>query len=248
TVMGWPLSQDYNEAVQSPERNFADPDLRRGEVAVNALGLPLPCSGNFADVYQLRCPDGARWAVKCFTRQVGGLSDRYRDVSEHLRRSRLPFMVDFTYLEEGIRVAGRWYPVLKMPWIEGLTLNQFVARSADKPATLLALAQIWSRTGKHLRGAQVAHGDLQHGNVLLVRDADTCALSVKLVDYDGLWVPALAGTRSGEVGHPAYQHPERLRQQTYGPEVDRFPLLLIATALRAVQAGGPRLWEQYSDG
>lgn len=246
--MGWPLSQDYNEAVQSPERNFADPDLRRGEAVVNSLGLPLPCSGNFADVYEFRCPDGARWAVKCFTRYVAGLRERYREVSAHLQRVRLPFMVDFTFLEAGIRVAGQWYPVLKMPWVEGLTLNQFVGRSADKPATLLALAQIWGRTARHLRAAQVTHGDLQHGNVLLVRDADTHSLAVKLVDYDGLWVPALAWTRSGEVGHPAYQHPERLRGEVYGPEVDRFPVLLIATALRALQMGGPPLWEKYNDG
>jgi hypothetical protein len=51
--MGWPLSQDYNEAVQSPARNVSDPDLRRGEAVVNALGLPAPCSGNFADVVLL---------------------------------------------------------------------------------------------------------------------------------------------------------------------------------------------------
>ena len=68
--MAWPMSQDYNEAVQSPATNFADPDLRQGKAAVNALGLPLPCAGSFADVYQVRCPDGGRWAVKCFTREV----------------------------------------------------------------------------------------------------------------------------------------------------------------------------------
>src|SRR5262245_27459307 len=70
SLMSWPLSQDYNEAIQSPGRNFADPDLRGGEVAVNPLGLPLPCSGNFADVYQVRGADGQRWAVKCSTRAV----------------------------------------------------------------------------------------------------------------------------------------------------------------------------------
>ena len=26
--MGWPLSQDYNEAIQDPAQSFADPDLR----------------------------------------------------------------------------------------------------------------------------------------------------------------------------------------------------------------------------
>ena len=51
-----------------------------------------------------------------------------------------------------------------------------------------------------------------------------------------MWVPALAGKKSGEVGHPNYQHPQRLREGTYSLEVDRFPLLLVATALRALKA------------
>jgi hypothetical protein len=38
--MSWPLSQDYNEAIQSPATNFADADLKKSEVVANALGLP----------------------------------------------------------------------------------------------------------------------------------------------------------------------------------------------------------------
>jgi hypothetical protein len=246
--MNWPLSQEYNEAIQCPADNFADPDLKRSEPATNAFGVPMPCSGNFADVYQMRSPDGSRWAVKCFTRETPGLRERYDAISRHLRQVKLPFTVDFTYLDQGIRVSGRWFPVVKMPWVEGLTLSQFVARAADKPATLEALLQIWKRMGKHLRAAQVAHCDLQHGNVLLVPGAGDSSLSLKLVDYDGMWVPALAGKKSGEVGHPSYQHPRRSHEQTYSLEVDRFPLLLVATALRALKAGGGALWERYDNG
>jgi HEAT repeat protein len=245
-AMSWPMSQDYNEAIQSPPRSFSDPELRRGQAVVNALGLPMPCSGNFADVYQVCCPDGSRWAVKCFTREVPGLHERYQEISKHLRCVQLPFTVEFTFLDEGIRVAGRWFPVLKMEWVEGLTLNQFVARYAHRPKVLEALLLVWARMAKSLRAAEVAHGDLQHGNVLLVREGNSLAL--KLVDYDGMWVPALAGCPSGEVGHPAYQHPQRLRYQVYGPTVDRFPLLLVATALSALRTKGRALWEANDDG
>ena len=246
--MTWPLSQDYNEAIQAPAANFADPDLRRGQAATNQFGVPMPCSGNFADVYQLQCPDGSRWAVKCFTRETPGLRERYAEISRHLRAARLPFTVDFDFLEQGIRVHGQWFPVLKMQWVEGLTLNQFVAKAADKPATLEALLQIWARMGQRLRDADVAHADLQHGNVLLVPGSGSSSLALKLVDYDGMWVPALAGTKSGEVGHPSYQHPQRLRDDTYNREVDRFPVLLIATALAALKSGGRELWEKYDNG
>ena len=212
TAVPWPLSQDYNEAIQSPASNFSDFDLRRGEAAANPLGIPLPCSGNFADVYEVRCPDGGRWAVKCFTREVAGLRDRYDEVSRHLRQVKLPFAVDFTYLEQGIRVAGRWYPVLKMQWVEGLTLNQFVGKYADKPAMLESLLHVWVRMAGYLRSAEIAHGDLQHGNVLLVPGPSANSVALKLIDYDGMYVPALAGHPSGEIGHPCYQHPQRMRR------------------------------------
>ncbi len=102
--------------------------------------------------------------------------------------------------------------------------------------------------GTRLREAGIAHADLQHGNVLLVSSSAANSLAVKLIDYDGMYVPSLAGKRSGEVGHPSYQHPQRLREATYSREVDRFPLLLIATALRYLQAfGGPAL-QQYDNG
>ena len=43
----------------------------------------------------------------------------------------------------------------------------------------------------------MAHADLQHGNVILVPKGDQLAL--KLIDYDGMYVPALAGGLSGDV-------------------------------------------------
>jgi len=245
--MSWPLSQDYNEAIQSPASNFSDADLKRGEAVANALGLPAPYSGNFADVYQMRCPDGSRWAVKCFTREALGLHERYQEISAHLKQAKLPFTVDFSYLEKGIRVAGKWYPVLKMQWVEGLTLNQFVGQYLDKPAMLEALLQLWARMGKYLRAADIGHCDLQHGNVLLVPGATPKSLALKLIDYDGMWVPALAGKKSGEVGHANYQHPQRLREGTFSLEVDRFPLLLVATAMRALKAD-KGLWGKYDNG
>jgi formylglycine-generating enzyme required for sulfatase activity/DNA-binding beta-propeller fold protein YncE len=246
--MSWPLSQDYNEAIQSPESSFADPELRGGQPVVNALGLPIPRSGNFADVYQFQGRSGNKWAVKCFTRHVAGLQKRYTAISQHLRQAKLPFTVDFTYLDLGIRIRGQWYPILKMEWVEGFLLNEFVRNNLDKPATLDALLTIWVRMAKGLRDARVAHADLQHGNVILVQSDKAGSLAVKLIDYDGMWVPALANKKSGEVGHAAYQHPQRIAQGIYSVTLDRLPLLAIACALRGLVAGGQGLWSKYDNG
>lgn len=243
--MAWPVPQDYNEAIQSPAACFADPELRAGEAVTNALGLPVPRSGSFADVYEVRGPAG-HWAVKCFTRHVAGLRERYREISAYLHQARLPFMVDFSYLEEGIRVRGQWYPVLKMDWVEGQLLNELVAGQVDRPGTLEALAEIWLKMARRLREARLAHADLQHGNVILVPSTKASALSVRLVDYDGMWVPALAGKPSGEAGHASYQHPRRPADDASGS--DRFPLLLVATALSCLSAGGSTLWKKYNNG
>src|SRR5271170_2504684 len=123
--MTWPLSQDYNEAVQDPSFSFSDAELKQGQPVVNALGLPIPCSGNFADVYAVQTPQ-RKWAVKCFTREIPGLHERYVEISKYLKELQLPFMVEFQFLEQGIKVAGKWYPVLKMHWVEGFSLNGFV--------------------------------------------------------------------------------------------------------------------------
>src|SRR5438874_2009518 len=113
--MAWPQATDYNEALQTPALCFRDAELRQSTAAVDVLGLPRPRSGNFADVYELRdAGSGQAWAVKCFTREVHGLHDRYRAISDHLGQAQLSFMVQFAYQDEGVRVRGGWFPVVKM--------------------------------------------------------------------------------------------------------------------------------------
>src|SRR5207244_6522301 len=106
----------------------------------------------------------------------------------------------------------------------------------------------WVSLARRLREVNMADADLQHGNVLLVPGSTAKSLAVKLIDYDGMFVPALASKKSGEVGHPNYQHPQRLREGIYNGEVDRFPLLVVATALRALSVAGKELWPRYDNG
>ncbi|MBL8797869.1 MAG: hypothetical protein JNM56_28485, partial [Planctomycetia bacterium] len=244
----WPHPPDYNEAIQNPQHCFKDPDLRQGQPAVNALGLPWPRSGNSADVYKLVGPDGKTWAVKCFTREVSGLHARYQAVSDYLQHGKQPFMVRFQYLDEGIRIQGQWYPVVKMRWVEGFNLNDLIKDYLDKPLILERLAGIWLRLAEEMRAARIVHGDLQHGNVLLVPREEGGKMRLRLIDYDGLVVPSLATLPSGELGHPNYQHPDRLRDGIAGPEVDRFAHLVIYTALRSLARGGKPLWDRYDNG
>jgi hypothetical protein len=245
--MTWPNATDYNAAVQNPQLCFRDEDLRQGQTVGDLFGLPRPHSGNFADVYQIQTVDGQSWAVKCFTRPVSGLRRRYLAISEHLRQAQRAFMVEFHFLDEGIRIRDEWHPIVKMHWVEGLCLNEFVREHLNKPVLLDRLAQMWVRLAQELHDADMAHGDLQHGNVLLVPSSRHSSLALKLVDYDGMFVPSLAHCPSGEVGHANYQHPRRLREGNYDNRMDRFSHLLIYAALRCLRVGGPELWQRYDN-
>jgi len=251
--MPWPQPADYAEAVQNLRTSFRDPDICAGTAALNSSGLPMTWTGNFAAVFKIQDAAGRRaWAAKCFTRDVPGLQERYREIGAHLHRCRLPFMVDFEYLPEGVLVRGQWYPLLKMEWVEGLRLNEFITRCFeegwDYEDTLSQLCVAWVTVARMLPKAKVGHGDLAHDNVLLVPKAGGAALDLRLIDYDGIYVPPLASRPSGELGHAAYQHPQRMREGGYGPEIDRFSVLLIYCALHCLRFGGKGLWDRFNNG
>ena len=245
--MPWPTATDYNEAIQDLRRNLADEELRAGQPALTPLGLPMIWSGGFADVYKIHAKDGNAWALKCFTRKVPGQADRYQNISTHLQRAGLPFMVDFKYIDQGVRVHGEWYPALKMRWVEGgIQLNQFVEQYLNRPRTLKLFLGLWVKTADRLRQAKMAHADLQHGNVLLVPRGER-GVQLRLIDYDGMYVPAFAGSRSAELGHPAFQHPQRSRAGIYSAEVDRFSNLAIYSAIHCLTVGRQELWDRFDN-
>ena len=245
--MGWPTPENYDEAVQNLHHSMGDEELRTGQAALDDQQLPMVWAGSFASVYHINCPaTGKSWAMKCFTRDVSARQERYRHIAAHLQAAGLPFTVPFVYLERGIQVRGQWFPAVKMEWVEGQTLNRFVEESLDKPKMLRQLRNLWPKLAARLREADIAHADLQHGNVLLVPSPDG-KLALKLIDYDGMYVPSLASTPSGELGHSNYQHPERLRQRAYNADVDRFSHLAIYTAVHCLKFGGQNLWRQFNN-
>jgi len=238
--MAWPTPQEYNEAIQNPSTAFTDPELRGGLPVLTPLGLPRPITGSFASVYQMVCANQRVWAVRCFLRDFDDHQERYAAISQHLAQLALPYMVDFTFLADGIRVGSQRYPILKMEWVEGEPFLPFIERNLAAPAILLDMARQWVQMAQTLSQAGIAHGDLQHGNLIVVQGR------LKLIDYDGMFVPALAGRRSHEVGHRNYQHPQR-DEATFGPAVDHFSSWIVYTSLVAL-AAEPVLWQRLRGG
>ena len=229
--MSWPSAGDYDDAVQSPSTCFDDPELKRGVAATNTMGLPRVASGNFASVYEITTAD-QRWAIRCYTRQPPKRQEEhYAALTQHLAALRLPMLAEFHHMQRGIRIRGTWYPAVKMEWIEGTPLNNFVEQQVKHDASaLVRLAESWRKVASDLSHHRIAHGDLQHGNILITKQG-----SFRLVDYDAMFVPALAGRECPELGHNHFQHPER-EAKHYDERLDHFSSLVIYTSLRALAA------------
>lgn len=224
--MSWPTPQDYNEAIQAPQLCFSDPDLRGGTVETTALGLPRAITGAFASVYKVQQGDKA-WAVRCFLNNRTSQRSRYERISQFVVFDDLECTVDFHYLDEGIKIRGMWYPCLKMLWVDGKTLDHYVEENYNNPETMAVLLKQFRHLAGELERAGIAHGDLQHGNIMVTADG------LRLVDYDALYVPTLAGMKSLEVGHPNYQHPERT-ENNFDCSVDNFSQWLIHASLLTI--------------
>jgi hypothetical protein len=238
----YPSADEYQRALNTPALCFEDADLRRGTPRLSRWGLPVAWSGQFATVFRLETPSGPR-AVRCFTAQVSDHQARYAALHDHLLRRDAPMLADFTFLPRGIRVAGRWLPMVKMEWVEGQPLDRVVEEAAlegDK-RRLHELAAAWDATVRGLAQVGVTHGDLQHENILVSNAGGPPQM--RLVDYDGAFVPALNGRVALEQGHPHYQHPARSRSE-YGPHLDAFPALVILLSLQAL-AVEPGLWRRH---
>lgn len=238
--MAWPTAGEYLNAVQNPQNCFADAALRGSAVTQDRFGLPLVTSGAFACVFQL-CERNQSYAVRCFVREVTDQGRRYEQISEHLKNVSPPCFANFSYFDNGIRVNGKWYPIVRMAWVDGESLLLYAEKIRNSPHDLVELASKFRALVGQLQGLSIAHGDLQHGNILV-----TPQHQLKLVDYDGMCVPAMVGEKAPELGHPNFQHPER-RPDHFDASLDNFAAHVIFLSLLA-QANDDTLWAKYNNG
>src|SRR5208283_254868 len=153
-------------------------------------------------------------------------------ISAHLKGRKLNCLVDFEYRDRSIRSAGdgKWYPLIIMEWVQGETLfNWLQARTREgNREAIAAVADRWLEAIQELSDNSLAHGDLQHGNVMVAGTTyPGSAWHLKLVDYDGMCVPSLVGRRNLEVGVEPYQHPDRGAGTLLSLDLDNFSALVI---------------------
>lgn len=240
--MSYPTLEQYNEAFQHPKLALADPELKQGTITTTALGLPLALCGGFALTYTVKSGN-KKHAVRCFHKQSNALEKRYLSISRRLESLRSPYFVDFEFQPQGVRVAGKSFPIVKMAWASGTTLGEFLEQNYRSPLNLQNLRTSLRSLSKYLESQGMAHGDIQPGNVM-VSDAGK---KIQLIDYDGIFVEELRALGSSELGHRNFQHPKRASNSWDG-SLDRFSFICLDIATRALESE-PELWARtHSDG
>ncbi|MGP2467994.1 serine/threonine protein kinase [Yersinia sp. 2540 StPb PI] len=236
--MPYPSLEQYNQAFQLHSKLLSDPELRSGSVATTGLGLPLAISGGFALTYTITS-GVKKYAVRCFHRESKALERRYEAISRKISSLRSPYFLDFQFQPQGIKVEGVSYPIVKMAWAKGETLGEFLEVNRRSTQAMAKLSTSIESLAAYLEKEKIAHGDFQTGN-LMVSDGGA---TVQLIDYDGMFVDEIKTLGSSELGHVNFQHPRRKATNPFNHTLDRFSLISLWLALKALQID-PSIWDR----
>ena len=231
--MNYPLISEYIESIKSAEDNFNELSYLRP--VLDEDGQPVMTSGNFAVVLKMEDErDRKLYAVKCFTREQEGREEAYKLIADELEYVSSNYLTPIKYYEYELFVDTKAsdeteFPVLLMDWVEGVTLDKYICRNINNKYELALIAYQFSQLAKWLISQPFAHGDLKPDNIMVREDG-----SLVLVDYDGMYVPAMEGQKSRELGSPDYRLPSRT-EDDFNEHIDDFPLVLIMMTIRAIQ-------------
>ena len=230
--MNYPLISEYLEAIKHSEDNFNVLSTLRP--VYDEAGEIVMSSGNFAVVFKMKDESsGKLYAVKCFLREQEGRDIAYQQITDELEYVSSNYLCSIKYFQKELFVdstvsSDTEFPVLLMDWAEGVTLDKYVRQHISDKYALQLITYQFCRMAAWLMPQPFAHGDLKPDNILVTEDG-----ALVLVDYDGMFVPAMQGQKARELGSPDYRHPLRT-EDCFNEHIDDFPLALIGMSLKAI--------------
>lgn len=239
-MITYPLISDYDLAVSHLDK-FVKASQFSGGSPVLRQNQIFAYSGGYSVVYPINV-NGKKMALRCWIKEPGHhVKERYARIKSYLVSNPTPYFVDFGYVDIGIVAKGITYPVIYMDWIDGKTFSQFIDENISNPTVINQLAEKFTIMARDLHSKNIAHGDLQDGNIIVCKN--THAFDLKLVDYDSLYTPSLQGWQNPDdlMGVPDYQHPKRHKKAN--EKADYFSELVIYLSLLAY-AEKPSLWKK----
>ena len=227
--MNYPLISEYVEAIKSAEDNFEELNYLRPVLGDD--GLPVMTGGNFAVVFKMKDEQsGKLYAVKCFTKEQEGRAEAYREITKELENVSSPYILSIRYLEKELFVdtdqtTETEFPVLLMDWVDGKPLDKYLRENIESKCIIETLLENFYQLSEWLISQPFAHGDLKPDNILVKSDG-----TLILVDYDGMYVSAMKGQKSREIGSPDFCHPHR-SEDFFNEHIDDFSILSILLSL-----------------
>ena len=227
--MNYPLISEYIEAIKSAEDNFGELSYLRPVLGED--GLPVMTSGNFAVVFKMKDEQSGKfYAVKCFTKEQEGRAEAYREIAKELENVSSPYILSIRYLDKELFVdtdqtTESEFPVLLMDWVDGKPLDKYLRENITSKYIIETLLENFYQLAEWLVSQPFAHGDLKPDNILVKSDG-----ALVLVDYDGMYVPAMKGQKSREIGSPDFCHPLR-NEELFNEHIDDFSILSILLSL-----------------
>lgn len=241
----FPTIGEYNQTIQN-QGSFAFQSLT--DLAfVPSKTFPIKIysfgSGSYAVVFKAN-KNGGNYAIRCFLSTEQENINRYQSICNYLNTIKVNWKVDCDFLDNEIAVNGKLYPVLTMEWIEGVLINQFVTETLHNNSVLSELQKQLVEISNSLETHKIGHGDLQCGNIIVQKSGSN--FQIKLIDYDGMYIPQFSTSKSLEKGRSEFQHPKRT-QSDFSPTMDRFSFWVMLTALEALKYD-KNLWREVMQG
>ena len=239
--MQYPLISEYVRAIQDASNNLDE--LDHLEPVLDDHGEPYRSSGAFAVVFKMKDEQtGKCYALKCFTEEQEGRAEAYRQIADELEFANSAYITSVKYLEKEIFVDSSCeedeFPVLLMDWIDGETMESYIAENYQDNYAMAMLCYRFCKMAAWLRSQPFAHGDIKPDNIMVRPDRN-----LTLVDYDGMFVPAMKGQKSPTIGTKDFSHPLRTVDD-FDESIDDFALASIALSLKAISLK-PSLFDEY---
>lgn len=234
-----PTIPSIRTSVENKALLVLDEHAKNGTFRRDARGRLIAYSGGFSVVFPYQITNGEKWAFRCWHSDISNTRKRYEIISEAIKDAHLDFLCEFNYVEKGINVEGNIYPTTRMRWIDGVTIKDYICQNRNSKELLLSLADKFLSMIHLLHEHSLAHGDLQHGNILVGNSHQ-----LYLVDYDSFYCPKLKGEEDTVTGLPDYQHPARKSNKSVSEKIDYFSELIIYLSILAI-AENPSLIDKY---